>query len=44
MRWKTTSGQIAEVERRQREREAAEARKAQEAERAAYYAKHGWPA
>jgi hypothetical protein len=38
--------QIAEAEQRQREREepeAAEARKAQEAERAAYYAKHGWP-
>jgi hypothetical protein len=37
--------QIAE-EQRQREREereAAEARKAQEAERTAYYAKHGWP-
>jgi hypothetical protein len=35
--------QIAEAEQRMREREAAEARKAQEAERAAYYAKHGWP-
>ena len=38
--------QIAEAEQRQREREereAAEARKDQEAERAAYYAKHGWP-
>ena len=38
--------QIAEAEQRQRERderEGAEAHKAQEAERAAYYAKHGWP-
>ena len=38
--------QIAEAEHRQREREereAAEVRKAQEAERAAYHAKHGWP-
>jgi hypothetical protein len=38
--------QIAEAEQRQREheeREATEARKAQEAERTAYYAKHGWP-
>lgn len=38
--------QIAEAEQRQREREereAAEVRKAQEAERAAYYAKNGWP-
>jgi hypothetical protein len=38
--------QVAEFEKRQREfeaRQAAEARKAQEAERAAYYAKHGWP-
>ena len=37
---------IAEAEQRQREREereAAEARNAQDAERAAYYAKHGWP-
>jgi hypothetical protein len=37
--------QIAEAEQRQREREqreAAEARKEHEAERAAYYAKHGW--
>ena len=36
-----------EAEQRQRERqerEAAEVRKAQEAERAVYYAKHGWPA
>ena len=40
------SEQIAEAEQRQRkreEREAAEARKEQGAERAAYYAKHGWP-
>jgi hypothetical protein len=39
--------QIAEAEQRQREREereAAQVRKDQEAERAAYYAKHGWPA
>ena len=38
--------QIAEAEQLQREREereAAEARKEQEAERSAYYAKHGWP-
>ena len=38
--------QIAEAEQRQREREereAAEARKEQEVERTAYYAKHGWP-
>ena len=38
--------QIAEAEQRPREREereAAEARKEQEAERAAYYAEHGWP-
>ena len=38
--------QIAEAEQRQRERgerETAEVRKAQEAERAAYHAKHGWP-
>ena len=39
--------QIAEAEQRQREREreeceAAEARKAQEADRGAYYAEHGW--
>ena len=39
--------QIAEAEQRQREREkreATEARKEQDAERAAYYAKHGLPA
>jgi hypothetical protein len=39
--------QIAEAEQRQREREereAAEVRKTQEAERAAWHAKHGWPA
>jgi hypothetical protein len=38
--------QIAEAEQRQREREereAAEARNEQKAERAAYYAKFGWP-
>ena len=38
--------QIAEAEERKRgheEREAAEARKAQEADRAADYAEHGWP-
>ena len=38
--------QIAEAEQRQREceeREAAEARKAQQAERAAYYAEQGRP-
>jgi hypothetical protein len=38
--------QIAEAERSQREFEkqkAAEVRKEQEAERLAYYAKHGWP-
>jgi hypothetical protein len=38
--------QIAEAEERKRgheEREAAEARKAQGADRAAYYAEHGWP-
>jgi hypothetical protein len=38
--------QIAEAEQRQRERqegEAAEARQAQETDRAAYCAKHGWP-
>ena len=37
--------QIAEAEERTRareEREAAEARKAQEADRSAYYAEHGW--
>ena len=37
---------VAEAAQRQRERderEAAEARKEQEAERAAYHAKHGWP-
>ena len=38
--------QIAEAEQRQREREEreqAEARNEQKAERAAYYAEHGWP-